>query len=333
MSEHIAHPAATGNYFELTYADIPTFGRAPLVDASDLRDVDVAVYGVPWDATASPRPGARLGPRRIREESQLFYEIWNPIDTPMISIGGDESPRIRERIGLGDCGDVTIYPYDIERTRSSIHSLSATVASQSFPVMIGGDHYVQFPAYQGVCDAHPGSRIGIVQIDAHDDSISDDPILGRHWCGSNIQRSLEYSSLDPRAIAMVGLRNFIGAKQVERHRSEKFNVITMDEARELGPREVADKAVGGVLEHCDLVYLTVDIDAADPSVAPGCGGPSPGGFMSHEFMSLMRELGRHKEIIAMDLVEVAPNLDPTEQTPLFAAFALFHFIEMRFFRE
>lgn len=329
MAHASFQPGTTTNYFEVTYADLPTFGKAPLTALADLEGVDVAAYGIPWDLTASPRPGARLGPRRIREETALFHEVWNPIETPMISLGV-EGERTRDSLTLADCGDAMIFPYDIERTRDSIHKVSAAVAKHAFPIAIGGDHYVMYPAYQGVADAHPDAKIGVVQIDAHDDTIADDPVLGEHWCGSPIARAMEYADIPPQAVAMCGLRNFIGAKQVQRHRDEQFLVITMDEVRELGMKGMAEKAVTSVLKHCDLVYLTVDIDAADPSVAPGCAGPSPGGFLGHEFMELMRALGNYDEICAMDLVEVAPQLDPTEQTPLFAAFALFHFIESRF---
>jgi len=320
---------ATGNYSELSYADLPTFGKAPQRDPGDLGDVDIGVYGIPWDLTASPRPGARLAPRRIREETALFHEVWNPVGSPMVKIP-QERPRTRERLTMADCGDVTIFPYDIQKTRESIQRLSAAIASEAFPIALGGDHYVMYPAYQGVCDAHPEAKIGVVAIDAHDDTGDDDPVLGKHWCGTPFQRAMEYGALDPRAIAMVGLRNFLGENQIQRHQDEQFQVIPMDEARELGPRELARKAVGSVLQHCDLVYLTIDIDAADPSCAPGSASPSPGGFLGHEFMALMRALGEHREVIAADLVEVAPGLDPTEQTPAFAAFALFHFIDTRF---
>jgi agmatinase len=87
-----------------------------------------------------------------------------------------------------------------------------------------------------------------------------------------------------------------------------------------------------VLAHCDVVYLTVDIDSVDPSCAPGCCTPVPGGMLAHEFLDLLRELGRYREIVAMDIVEVAPPLDPTEQTSILAAHGLFGFIEQRFLR-
>jgi agmatinase len=322
-------PGTTTNYFEVTYADLPTFGKAPLTPLDQLEGIEVAAYGIPWDITASPRPGARLGPRRIREETHLFREVWDPIETPMISLGV-EGERTRDSLKLADCGDAMIFPYDIERTRDSVQKVSAAVAKHAFPIAIGGDHYVMYPAYQGVVDANPGKKIGVLQIDAHDDTISDDPVLGPHWCGSPIARAMEYGDIPSPAVAMCGLRNFIGAKQVERHRDEGFVVITMDKVRELGMKAMVEQAMSSILQHCDLVYLTIDIDGADPSVAPGCAGPSPGGFLGHEWMDLMRVLGNYEEICAMDLVEVAPQLDPTEQTPLFAAFSLFHFIESRF---
>jgi len=322
-------PAVRRNHAELFYADVPTFGKAPLREPDDLEDVDVAAYGIPWDLTASPRSGARLGPRRIREETVALHPVWDAGQAPMVSIGVDDR-RSRRGLTLVDCGDAMIFPYDVERTRASIHRLSSDLARETFPIALGGDHYVMYPAYQGVRDAHPDAKVGIVQIDAHDDTILDDPVLGAHWCGTPVQRAIEYGELDPRAVAMVGLRNFLGLDQLRRHRADGFVVITMDEVRQLGPRAVADKAIGLVRRHCDLVYLTVDIDAADPSCAPGSASLSPGGFHSHELMSLMRELGEHEEIIALDLVEVAPELDPTGQTAVLAAYALFHFIQSRF---
>jgi agmatinase len=319
----------TGNYFELAYADIPTFGKAPYTDLAVLGEVDVGVLGVPWDVTASPRAGARLGPRGIREESGFFYEVWDPQATPMSTVEGQDAQR-EERIEIADCGDARIFPFDIARTAASVRDAARTIASKTFPLVLGGDHYIMFPAYQGVCDAHPGATIGIVQIDAHDDTIDDDPVLGRHWCGSPIQRAIEHASLGAAAVAMVGLRGFIGKDLLDRHKNEGFTVIPMQEARELATAEVVQRAVNAVLEHCDVIYLTIDIDAADPSCAPGCSSHVPGGFLGHEFMALMDELGRYDEVIAMDLVEVAPPLDPTGQTPLFAATALFHYIDSRF---
>jgi agmatinase len=321
--------ASTGNDAELFYADIATFGKAPLRDHSDLAGVDVAAYGIPWDTTSSPRQGARLGPRRIREASAFFKGVWSPDGAPTVSIDLDR-PRKRDSLTLADCGDVTVYPYDIQRTRESIQRLSAAIAAQTFPIALGGDHYVMFPAYQGVCDAHPGAKIGIVTIDAHDDTGDDDPILGKHWAGTPFQRSIEYGAIDPRAVAMLGLRNFFGESQLRRHREEGFVVFSAAQTREAGIEAAAEQAIDSVLRHCDLIYLTLDIDGADPSCAPGTASPSPGGFLAHEFIPLVRALGGREEVVAADLVEVAPDLDPTEQTPLFAAHALFHLIEARF---
>ena len=103
------------NHFELVYADIATFGKAPHAKYVGLEDVDVAVFGIPWDATATLRPGARLGPRGIREQSIYFHEVWNPQNRPFVGHG---PPRVRaqERIRMVDCGDVTLWPGDVLRT-------------------------------------------------------------------------------------------------------------------------------------------------------------------------------------------------------------------------
>lgn len=320
------------NYFEMVYADIATFGKAPLAKQMGLEAAEVAVFGIPWDATATLRAGARLGPRGIREQSIWFHEVWNPHQAPLIGYGPIRH-RMRDRLALVDCGDVTIWPGDVQKTSQSIRQAARNVAEHTFSLMLGGDHYVMFPTYQGVCDAHPRESIGIVQIDAHNDLIDSDPVYGTHWSGTPIRRSLEHAGLDPRAIAQIGLRGFIGQVERDFQLLKGVTVIDMVALREIGPNEAAHQAVGAVLEFCDQIYLTVDIDSVDPSVAPGCSTPVPGGILGDELIALVRSLGQHREIIAMDLVEVAPPLDPTNQTTLLAAHALFGFLEERFLLE
>ncbi|MCL6708448.1 agmatinase family protein [Pseudomonas sp. R2.Fl] len=318
-----------GNYFEMTFADIATFGKAPTVDSVKLEDCDIGVFGIPWDFTATLRPGARLGARAIREQSIWFHEVWNPVETPLISYGPVRG-RKADRVKMVDCGDVTIWPGDIHKTSAFIRSAAARVASHAFPIMLGGDHYVMFPTYQGLCDANPGKRVGIIQVDAHNDLVDDDPIYGKYWSGTPMRRSLEHSGVSPRAHAQIGLRGFIGAAERNFQIENGTNVFDMPTLRALGPEEVARRAINAVLEHCDIIYLTLDIDSVDPSHAPGCSTPVPGGLRSDEFLTLVRALGRSEKIAALDIVEVSPPLDPTHQTPLLAAHALFGFIEERF---
>ena len=323
----------TGNYFEFVYADLATFGKAPRADSpGDLADADLGVFGVPWDSTATLRPGARLGPRRIREQSQWFAEVWNPAGTPMAGYA-PRGDRVAERMRIVDCGDATVVPTDVGRTAAAIRTVAGSIAAKAMPLMLGGDHYVMFPTYQGVTDAHPGKVVGIVQIDAHNDLIDDDPVLGRHWSGTPIRRSIEHAGLDPRAVGQIGLRGFVGENELPAQREQGFVVVPLTEARELGARACAEMVMTSVLRHCDGVYLTIDIDSVDPSCAPGCCTPVPGGLLSSEFLELLRELGRYREIVAIDLVEVAPPIDPTGQTEILAAHGLFGFIEQRFLRE
>jgi agmatinase len=318
-----------GNHFELVYADIATFGKAPPAQYVGIENADVAVYGIPWDATATLRPGARLGPRGIREQSLYFREVWDPQGRPFIGHGPPRG-RLRDRIKMVDCGDVTVWPGDVMRTGESIRRAAAAVARHAFPIMLGGDHYVMFPAYQGVCDAKPGKRVGIIQIDAHSDLIDSDPYFGKHWSGTPIRRAIEHSDLDPKATANIGLRGFIGRDVYEYERENGVTIITMVELREMGLREAIDRAMQSILRHCDVVYATVDIDSVDPSCAPGCSTPVPGGLTSDEFLKILRLLGQRREIVALDLVEIAPPLDPTSITTILAAHALFGFIEEHF---
>jgi agmatinase len=190
-----------------------------------------------------------------------------------------------------------------------------------------------FPTYQGVCDAHPGKRIGIIQIDAHNDLIDNDPIYGTHWSGTPIRRSIEHAGLDPHAVVQIGLRGFVGVTEREYQLRNGITVIQIPELRRDGVDAVVRKAVDTALQHCDLIYLTCDIDSVDPSAAPGCSTPVPGGLTGGEFADLLRAFGRCQQITAIDVVEVAPTLDPTHQTTLLAAHSLFGFIEERFLLE
>ena len=317
------------NHFEFVYADIATFGKAPIAKYVGLGEADVAIFGIPWDATATLRPGARLGPRAIREQSMYFHEVWNPKSRPLIGYGPPRA-RARERIRLVDCGDVTVWPGDVLRTGQSIRRAAGLVASHAFPVMLGGDHYVMFPTYQGVCDSHPNTPVGIVQVDAHSDLIDHDPFLGEHWSGTPIRRAIEHSGLDPRGVAEIGVRGFVGREVRDFEVQNGVTVIPMDELRAIGVQDAAQHAMTAVLQHCDIVYLTLDIDSVDPSCAPGCSTPVPGGLFGHEFIALVRALGQYREIVALDLVELSPPLDPSSQTQILAAHALFAFIEERF---
>ncbi len=320
------------NHFEMVYADIATFGKAPEAHYVGLEGADVAVFGIPWDATATLRPGARLGPRAIREQSIYFHEVWNPKGRPMVQHGPPRA-RARERIKMVDCGDVRIWPNDIPRTNESIRQAATQVARHTFPIMLGGDHYVMYATYMGVCDARPGQRVGIVQIDAHSDLVDSDPVYGAHWSGTPLRRAIEYSGLDPRRIAEIGLRGFIGRDVRDYEIETGVTAIPMTELRVKGVQQVARQAMDAVLPYCDVVYLTVDIDSVDPSCAPGCSTPVPGGLMGDEFIELLRALGQHEEIVAMDLVELAPPLDPTQRTQILASHALFGFIEEHFLLE
>jgi len=141
-----------------------------------------------------------------------------------------------------------------------------------------------------------------------------------------------HAGLTGGAVAQIGLRGFVGANERESQRRDGFTVVGMRALRELGPAGAVELAVSSVLQHCDVIYLTVDIDGVDPSAAPGTGTQVPGGILGHEFLDLLRHLGTREEIVAMDLVEVAPPLDPTNQTTMLAAHGLFGFIEQRFMR-
>jgi agmatinase len=148
-----------------------------------------------------------------------------------------------------------------------------------------------------------------------------------------MRRSIEHAKLDTRAVAQIGMRGFISTARIDYQVENGITVIPMRELNEIGVQEAAGRAMDAVRSHCDAVYLTIDIDSVDPSCASGTCCPVPGGIMGGDFVDCFRALGKYREIVALDLVEVAPPLDPADITSNLAAHAIFNFLEEYFLLE
>ena len=329
MTEHERASAfrerVSGTEVELGYAGIETFYKAPHRAVETLDDeTDVAVLGVPYDGAASNRPGARYGPRAIRRASGWWAYLSG-------YKGGLTNVDTREQVDLStaelvDCGDVPVFPTDRETTAESVTAHVATAAERAVPIVLGGDHYVTYPAFRGVAEALDAD-LGLVQIDAHTDTVAESAVFGEHFHGSstNLIATSEYGSYEN--VAQVGIRGYESPDFFEFADDVGLAVHPMAEVAERGIRPVVEEAIETAADGTDGVYVTFDIDGVDPAVAPGTGTPCPGGLSAREALTAMDVLGRHDAVVAADLMEVAPRYDPTNGTERLASYLLVRFLE------
>jgi agmatinase len=297
----------------LPFVGISTFGKRPYEPDWGNLDADVAVLGAPFDAGTQWRSGARFGPRGVREASTLFsFGHAGAYDHE------DDVTYLPGDVNIVDIGDADIIHTDTEASHTNIEKgVRAILEAGALPVVIGGDHSVNIPcirAFDGQGDIH------ILQIDAHLDFV--DVRHGvRHGHGNPMRRAAEQDYVT--GLTQVGIRNVSStAKEgYEDARAMGSDIISVRQAREMGPREVLGHVPAGA-----RLYVTIDIDAFCPSIAPGTGTPSHGGFLYYEVLELLQMAAERHEIVGIDLVEVAPDYDPTGSTSILAAQVLLNFL-------
>ncbi|MFC6974036.1 agmatinase family protein [Halomicroarcula sp. GCM10025709] len=313
------------------YAGIKTFMGADTCEPDAVTpEVDAAAFGVPFDGGVTNQPGTRYGPQGLRAASSLLSRTFDS-EERRYNIATDRSAAY-DALELRDCGDAPVVPNDIEATYDAVEAYVGAIAEQTMPILLGGDHYLTYPSFVGYSQS-VGEDVGLIQIDAHTDTWGSNELYGEHHHGSPMARidESEYGGYENHA--MIGIRG---------HADMEFLDILDDRGLYVDyAHEVADKgiteSVQGAIEHAtdgvDHVYLTIDIDGVDPSFAPGTGTPQPGGLTSSDLLRAVDLLGECREIGAVDLMEVAPTLDPTNTTSLLGANALSRFLQSYFYEQ
>lgn len=296
---------------EPRFTEIATFMRAPL--ASSLENVDIGLIGVPTDLGVTNRPGARHGPREIRNASSLMRGY---------NLGLGVNPY--ELCRIADLGDVRLsHRYDLEKQNEDIEAFYRAVkAAGVLPVSAGGDHSITYPIFRAIAAERP---VGMVHIDAHTDTWGE--FFGSKFThGAPFRLAVEAGVLDPKRTIQIGIRggqNFLDG--IEFSRSHGMRVVFIEEFAELGvPRVIAlaREVVGDA-----PAYLSFDVDGLDPVYAPGTGTPEVGGITTLEAQRLLRGL-RGVNFIGGDVVEVAPQYDPTSNTAMVGAQMLFEIFSL-----
>ena len=296
MNDHaIRRDSLYGTTSEPTYGGVTSFMRRKYV--TEFVDVDVAVLGVPFDTATTNRPGARFGPRAIRNASSImawekpYGMAFDPFD----------------RLAVADVGDCF---FDFGKPESVPDAIEARAFEiiDAGPALLtlGGDHFITYPLLRAHARKH-GAPLSLLHFDAHSDTWADENDRIDH--GTMFYWAVKQGLIDPASSVQVGLRT-------ENPDTMGFNIIDAPQVHDMGIDAVVARIRQWLGER--PVYVTFDIDCLDPSYAPGTGTPVCGGLTSHQAMSILREL-QGIPVVGMDVVEVAPMFDVGEITSLAAA--------------
>jgi len=298
-------------YEELPFSGIATFFKAPYLPAPTTADAEVAVVGVPWDQGTTSRSGARMGPRALRESSTMwaFQQDHEPL------YDGEAGVELLGGVRWADSGDVPIGPmWSPERYHNAVvDKLQPIMDSGLFPVTLGGDHSVTLPVLKALSQARAGKPFQLVQFDTHMDYWEEEGGQ-RYSHASPIVRAHEAGWLS--GLTQYGIRSLHTAgDNIALARSRGAHIFWCQQAKDMRADDLVEHLpVGGD------VYITFDIDALDPAIAPGTGTPEPGGFNYYEAKDILLAVCARCNVIGMDLVEVAPQYDgPGQLTALHGA--------------
>ncbi|WP_350333539.1 agmatinase [Coralliovum pocilloporae] len=298
----------------LPFVGISTFGKNAYVEDWDAIEADFAVLGAPFDFGCQWRSGARFGPRSIREASTLFS----------FGHGGaydhedDVTYLDRDKVTIVDIGDADIIHTDTTGSHANIEfGVRRILKAGAVPIVLGGDHSVNIPCINAFDDQDP---VHVVQIDAHLDFV-DERHGVRFGHGNPMRRAAEKDYVT--GMTQIGIRNVSStAKEgYDDARRMGSDILSVRQARKLGTEGVLGRIPEGA-----RYYVTIDIDAFDPSIAPGTGTPSHGGFLYYDILEILDGLTKRGDVVGVDLVEVAPDYDPTGSTAILAAQILMNFI-------
>jgi len=251
----------------------------------------VAVFGAPFDATTSFRPGARFGPQALRMASEVL-ESYDP-----------ELDRELPETGFCDLGDLDLPPGSSELSVALVREKAAELLKiGAIPLLLGGEHLVSLGAIEAAVESHPD--LCVVHLDAHADLRPQ--YLGVRLSHASVMR-LALESLKPESLFQFGIRS--GTREEWAFmRGQK----TLFPANPEGAKEVLRRLNGRP------VYLSLDLDILDPSAFPGTGTTEPGGLSYAQLLALVNAL-LSARVVAADVVELAPNLDPSGMSAVVAA--------------
>ena len=293
------------------FAGIASLMRLPVRHPHSPDGAEIGFFGVPFDGATTNRPGARHGPRALRDASTMIR---------MVNQATRAAPFHTAR--CADFGDATVNLADIDQTLELVEAHCARLtAGGVVPVMLGGDHLMTLPVLRALAKDGP---LGFVLFDAHTDLF--DGYFGgvKYTHGTPFRRAVEEGLLDPARMIQIGIRGTTYDGEDRAFAAANgIRIIPIEEFRARGPAAVMAEAREILGDR--PAYLSFDIDGIDPALAPGTGTPEIGGFTTFEAQQLVRALDG-ATIVGADLVEVAPPFDPSGTTAWIGASVLFEIL-------
>lgn len=323
------------------FAGLATFCRYPRVEdvTPENRPLDWAIYGVPFDGGVSYRPGARFGPRAIREASQYVKRFHMQHNVDVCGV-----------LSMADAGDAPISPFSITETLDLVEDFATSLsesASDPSPshitklMAVGGDHSISYANIRATYSrlGEPRGGLALIHFDSHLDTV--DALWGQKFShASPFRRVIEEGFIDPRKMISIGIKGPLNsADDLAFARQHGVTLATYDDLVKPAAGGLASAATArGTLNYAVIdafmqrigkhpAYITFDIDVVDPAFAPGTGTPCPGGFTSAEALDLLRRLVG-TNVVGGDVVEVLPDRDPADITAFLAAHVLFEILAL-----
>ncbi|KAG0744806.1 hypothetical protein G6F66_008815 [Rhizopus arrhizus] len=308
-----------------SFAGISTFAHLPYLqcwDESAAEDYDIAVIGAPYDIGVTFRTGARFGPSGIREGSKRIKGYNNELDVH----------PFQSWAKVVDCGDIPFEPFDSEHAMTQIESHTKYILSRPFSgrttiprlVTLGGDHTILLPVLRAMRESH-GRPISVIHFDSHLDTWAPEIYnvkakQSKYNHGNPLYHAAKEGLTANGTSMHVGIRSTLYDKDdMARDQALGFQVIKANDIFTLGLSGIVNRMrqILGEDKHTP-VYLSIDIDVIDPSMAPATGTPEAGGLLSRELKYILRGLDGYN-IIGLDVVEVAPAYDTQAQLTTFLA--------------
>lgn len=289
-----------------------SFMRVPL--SRDLAAADAAIVGAGFDLGVNHRPGARFGPRGIRQGSAQLKpypmeekDLWGPF----------------KELRVVDYGDTDVVSAYIEENLTRIRDTVAPIFDAGVtPIVLGGDHTISLPVLRACAAKH--GPVALLHFDAHPDYWPAPAPDRPYHHGTVFRIAHEEGLIDLDRSVQVGIRGTYSMSIADECRAAGFHLLTADEFAAQG----VERTLEQIRDRCKgPVYVSLDIDCADPAFAPGTGTPEVAGLTSRELMALVRGL-RGLPIAGFDLVEVSPPYDSAEITSLLAATLVYEFLEI-----
>ncbi len=311
MSVNKFHPI-TGSVMP-RYAGVATLMRLPWLGLDDplLQEVDIGLVGVPWDGGTTNRPGARHGPRQVRDISTMVRNVNRASGLKPFSL-----------CNCADLGDSPVNPVDLMDSLVHIEAFFNRLQEANIaPLSVGGDHLVSLPILRALAKNGP---VGMVHFDAHTDTW--DRYFGdfKYTHGTPFRRAIEEGLLDPKRTVQIGIRGALYNDAEDTWgQAQGIRVIDIDEFHRMGVDAVMAEARRVVGD--GATYISFDVDALDPVYAPGTGTPEIGGLTTLEAQHMIRQL-QGLNLIGGDVVEVSPPFDPSGSTALVAATLMFEIL-------